>query len=637
MLKLLELFLIFLLFKLTCSSNSDDIEFKLPDLTVDYLTKNGHVHLEAFKTQVNNEILTNRKESDYFKLTWVSNGYPVIVIKDLEPSLTSSFIQVSHKDNSVGYQFFTGDGPLPSNLSKMFHFTREGFHFYVDMLTSEQQDLFAYKVKQKYNITINPEQIVRLIPEKFTCHLNLLDSSNINTFTLKGYVRNLREYPLTVDFFYSKLRKERIMFEERLKMVHVDGHGQFSFECSLETNGRKSRRNTFKITLDQINNLNLIDDIFGPTSDKVYLTRNQIVSLSNYIFNSLKVEEIYEIPEHQFNQKFLSNLIELVADSSFKNVDFESSLVLLSKYSLDLKHDFKPDVIKNEMSKIFKLDKSSSKTHIIVDNDYYEKLMKKSQDQSSGSASGSAFFGLFEGDASVNFVNQRESDWAKQTSSLDDQLKELNSYSENNIEWQFDGEKIVPKTINAVLAKKANFRKTLNFDRIYEVYNDAEFKREFTLNVNAAKVAHYLTDESYSSKRIASLEKLSDQLNTELENLKQTQNISSTNLESAIKNESSLVGTSITLIHQKIQDVKNSFHSVNSLIGNLDSKISAKLTACRVCFLETEGSSQCQGNRNSCSAYTSVTVRSPEWTSGFRDDTDKRGGGCMYHWKVECF
>ena len=72
--------------------NSDDIEFKLPDLTVDYLTKSGHVHLEAFKTQVNNEILTNRRESDYFKLTWVSNGYPVMVIKDLQPSLSSSLI-----------------------------------------------------------------------------------------------------------------------------------------------------------------------------------------------------------------------------------------------------------------------------------------------------------------------------------------------------------------------------------------------------------------------------------------------------------------------------------------------------------------------------------------------------------------
>ena len=137
-------FILLLLLNTVYSSNSDDIEFKLPDLTVDYLTKSGHVHLEAFKTQVNNEILTNRRESDYFKLTWVSNGYPVMVIKDLQPSLSSSLIQVNrNNDDSVGYQFFSGDGSLPNNISKLFHFTREGFHFYVDMLTDEQQELFC--------------------------------------------------------------------------------------------------------------------------------------------------------------------------------------------------------------------------------------------------------------------------------------------------------------------------------------------------------------------------------------------------------------------------------------------------------------------------------------------------------------
>jgi len=51
----------------------------------------------------------------------------------------------------------------------------------------------------------------------------------------------------------------------------------------------------------------------------------------------------------------------------------------------------------------------------------------------------------------------------------------------------------------------------------------------------------------------------------------------------------------------------------------------------RVCFRETEGSSQCQDNRNSCSGWSS----DPAWTLGFRDDTDNRGGGCNYSWLVE--
>ena len=51
----------------------------------------------------------------------------------------------------------------------------------------------------------------------------------------------------------------------------------------------------------------------------------------------------------------------------------------------------------------------------------------------------------------------------------------------------------------------------------------------------------------------------------------------------------------------------------------------------RLCFTETEGSSQCQGTRHSCTSWSN----SPSWTSSFRDDTDNRGGGCRYAWKIE--
>ncbi len=63
-----------------------------------------------------------------------------------------------------------------------------------------------------------------------------------------------------------------------------------------------------------------------------------------------------------------------------------------------------------------------------------------------------------------------------------------------------------------------------------------------------------------------------------------------------------------------------------------DSLKTGILKECRICFRETEGSSQCQGNRSSCSGWSS----SPSWTTPFRDDTDNRGGGCKYQWKLEC-
>lgn len=53
----------------------------------------------------------------------------------------------------------------------------------------------------------------------------------------------------------------------------------------------------------------------------------------------------------------------------------------------------------------------------------------------------------------------------------------------------------------------------------------------------------------------------------------------------------------------------------------------------QLCFLESEGSPQCQGSRDSCSDYSSNTIPSP--TLPFRDNTDHNVGGCTYHWEVK--
>jgi hypothetical protein len=70
-------------------------------------------------------------------------------------------------------------------------------------------------------------------------------------------------------------------------------------------------------------------------------------------------------------------------------------------------------------------------------------------------------------------------------------------------------------------------------------------------------------------------------------------------------------------------------------IGKLQDQMSRRINQCRICFRETEGSDQCQGNRNSCSDWTGIG--GPEsWTQPFRDDTDNRLGGCTYQWRLEC-
>lgn len=81
--------------------------------------------------------------------------------------------------------------------------------------------------------------------------------------------------------------------------------------------------------------------------------------------------------------------------------------------------------------------------------------------------------------------------------------------------------------------------------------------------------------------------------------------------------------------------IKTNKNELNGLILTEIKKNKQKyITKCRICFKETEGSSQCQGNRNSCSAWSNI--KNGEWTKPFRDDTDRRPGGCKYQWRSEC-
>ncbi len=223
---------------------------------------------------------------------------------------------------------------------------------------------------------------------------------------------------MRVDFFYSQFNRERVVFEERINMMKFDDHDEFSFDCKFETNGKKSRSNVLKIDSDKIKSLNLIEDIFGKMSETVYLTRNQMNKLSTKMYNSLKIEQVYEISEHQFNEKFVSNLIELVGESSFESVDFDLALNSLSKYSFDKKQDFKLDLLNEEMNKIFKIQNDvNSNYHIVVNTDLNNKTH--------------VFIDtLFDAKSTSEFVQSRENDWQNKILNLEDQLYELNTFSQ---------------------------------------------------------------------------------------------------------------------------------------------------------------------------------------------------------------
>ena len=71
-------------------------------------------------------------------------------------------------------------------------------------------------------------------------------------------------------------------------------------------------------------------------------------------------------------------------------------------------------------------------------------------------------------------------------------------------------------------------------------------------------------------------------------------------------------------------------------VNKINSELAVAVKECRVCFNESEGSpGQCGGARSTCSGWSSLGSVGG-WSEAFRDDTDRRSGGCRYQWRLEC-
>ena len=84
------------------------------------------------------------------------------------------------------------------------------------------------------------------------------------------------------------------------------------------------------------------------------------------------------------------------------------------------------------MSEIFKIEQTGDKSHIIFDEAYYKELEKQSE--SSGSKTGSVQLFGQSGSKTSQFAQSQKDKWIDTGSSLDDQLRELNTYSEKKNE-----------------------------------------------------------------------------------------------------------------------------------------------------------------------------------------------------------
>ena len=196
------------------SYQENKILFDLPDLAIDFVDQNfQEIHLEAFKAYSNDIILSEKDSSKYGQLVWYSVGYPKIEIR-----------------KSTNEQNF--------NNTSIFTFNQKGFSMRVQMLNIEHKLEFVKLIKRKYQIDVDPSQIVNLAPTQFECKTSFYSSEKSKEISINGLVKNFQEYPLKVDFYAPKAKKcqcqERCLFEKHIKSE--ENLLNLEFDCEISSN-----------------------------------------------------------------------------------------------------------------------------------------------------------------------------------------------------------------------------------------------------------------------------------------------------------------------------------------------------------------------------------------------------------------
>ena len=576
--------------KITKKDLSDtNIAFDLPDLTtVD--TSSGSFQLEAYKSVNNDQILWDRDSSNgktevsskISQLIWVSVGQPVLV-KTAHPS----------KSKSV----------------EIFHSSHYGFFSYIQMLTPAHRRVLSTTASTKYQVKVEDSQIVNLILSKFECSLRLYDDIG-NKYLLKGSVFDFRHFPLRINFEASPRSMERKLFLQMLQ----DG-SDLDFMCNMASTGKLMKTNTLTITSQQQRMIGIEEKLFGPansdnSNSNAYVTRDQMTGLSSEMYTTLNIVEDYQMSEGQFSDAFVEGMINQIATEQFKPVPIDTVLASLSKYGLDIGEDLKPDVIKKDLGSIMTIEKKDEKSRIILDEANYKKY------EESNSNSGGGGLNILSFGATANWANNNSKGSTAEAKSLNDQLRELNTVSQKDVQWEIVGNKVIPKSLNVARVTRTKLGQTLSFNRVQVKSYLAPFDRKFAIHTNRAPASISVADTVLS--RISALEA----------------DIQKINSGPSRETSASKIYTVKTDCQKMETRLSESIRDVNSQLTSSIQTLSAKaLKKCRICFMESSENKACKGSLYTCTPYTESNSYSG-WTEPFI--TDHTSGGCTYRWMIHC-
>ena len=302
---------------------NNDYDFTQPDIIVEYkFTTNDCqtiVTLEGFKMKSNDQILREAKSDMYKRLHWLSLGHPTLVAMSQR-----------------------------GKPQQLFHWSSRGFYTMVNMLTPPLHANLKQKVKRKYNISLDDDQISNLILSSFKCKLELeCGGKNKGKVLLNGQVTQLRTFPLRLDFDINTEYRGCIQQQHLFNSSTLIDEDYQSIECDAFQQSSIKKTKTMSISGKQLQQIGLMQSLFGDAEHK-YVTRNQLNSLASQIFHEFKVYEELKVTEEVFSVSFVEDLIRQAADDdtpTFTNVPIKEALASLSPFSFNDKFSFQPDLV----------------------------------------------------------------------------------------------------------------------------------------------------------------------------------------------------------------------------------------------------------------------------------------------------
>ena len=231
-----EIYFLLLLFVclISLSMNADDHIFTVPDLSLDYnrTLSNEIIHLNAFKTIRNDEILAKNDSSRHSQLQWVSIGSPRLV-------MIPSFNKMSN-----------------TTMASLVEFKSESFSLKFTMLTDVDKWQLQKEIKRRKNIDVSMESFINVKPEHVACMIEIYDQDLDQSFQLKGQVYDFKRSPYELRFKYKRNSLERLAFQKRLN-VSTSLSDHMDIDCNIKAGAQTQKVNTFILTLQQINELKL--------------------------------------------------------------------------------------------------------------------------------------------------------------------------------------------------------------------------------------------------------------------------------------------------------------------------------------------------------------------------------------------